>query len=1475
MKKHLPFILKVFPAIFILVFSFSQNSLAQNPSEKLWKNINESDISVVGKRYTFPSKFLLYNLEINQLKSYLNTAPSENQGLSNNIIITIPSPEGKMVEYKIVSYDVMHPLLAQKYPSIKTFRGIKADDESESIRIDYTNAGFHAMVISPKGNYFIDPYSENNTTDYIIYFKRDLPPNRTFVCNTEGSFESPANALVQKSSGTQLRTYRLALACTGEYAATKGGTVAGALSGMVTTMNRVNGVYESEVGIRMVMVANNDLICYTNASTDPYTNNNGSTMLGQNISTCNSVIGSANYDIGHVFSTGGGGVAYLGVPCGSNKAGGVTGSPSPVGDAYDIDYVAHEMGHQFGANHTFNSTTGSCGGGNRSSSAAYEPGSGITIMAYAGICGTDNLAAHSIAYFHTKSFDEIITYSQSGNGNSCAVITNTGNTAPIVNSVTSDYSIPISTPFILSGSATDANNDPLTYSWEQYDLGTAGAWNVQSTTAPMFRPFEPETTGARTFPKLSDILNNSTTIGELLPNQARTLKYRLTVRDGKGGVMHPDNTVNISVVNNGGAFKVTSPNTAVTWLGNSTVSVSWDVSGTTSSPINTSKVKISLSADGGNTFPYVLAESANNSGSASVQVPNIQTSLARVKVEAVGNIFFDISDKNFTVNAQTTLSNIITGTISPLSFCAGNNINVPFTIDQNASSGNTFIAQLSDQSGSFINPKNIGTLNSVSQGTISATIPNSITSGNGYRIRVISTNPAITGSANTSNITISNTPSASVASAGGPTTFCQGGSVTISGNTSGGTWNNGSNSTTITVNTSGNYFITNTNSCGTVTSNQITVIVNSLPAVNAGSYSNVTTNSPAFTLTGTPAGGTFSGVGVSENKFDPAVAGQGTFLVTYTFTNANGCTNTASTTVTVDAAPCNFYLTGITGDMNTCKYKDGNNAIYTANVSGASAIEWTAPANTQIISGQGTAVLELKILPSFTTGSLKVKAYNGCGGNPVAKTINLNSKLPATPGAITGPTSPCSLAPGEVVSYSISKVADASFYNWELPAGVNRVGGSAGINDTMIFVTFGQGFVSGSSIKVRSGSNCGLSTSVRTLVLKTQTVGTPSAISGQQDVCNATGNDILLRYSIKPVTNAISYSWNFTGNGAIVQHPQGEGSANDTVVFVKINSGFTSGTISVNAANGCMAGSARSLSLYLKSSPAPAAIYGNATPEFEPPVTNVCDAVTSGSYLTYSINRVKVPTDPSGFAAGYDWQISDNSNATIVHPNGVGANDTIVRVYFAAGFTSATLKVASQRECNTSTYKSITLTKKAPAPVSAINGDITSCRNEYKTYTVDGNSFSTYNWTVPSGVTIVSGQGTATLNLFFNSHFTGGTLRVSVSSACGTSLTTNLKITLCTAPVKPEFVKSQEPDSFEVSIFPNPNNGNFTVQMNDNSSVSYSLIDATGKIVQSGSKAFGEGRMPVQLKNDLKAGIYFLKIYNNKKSVIKKIIVDR
>ena len=369
-------------------------------------------------------------------------------------------------------------------------------------------------------------------------------------------------------------------------------------------------------------------------------------MESQNQTTLDTAIGSADYDIGHVFGTSGGGFADAGVCVAGQKGKGVSAVSPPSGDPFDVDFVAHEIGHQFGALHTFNGTTGFCSGG-RDAGSAYEPASGSTIMAYAGICGAENLQSHTDGYFHWKSVAEIETFLSSTAA--CATQTPTGNSAPIV-LAGADYTVPSETPFELAGNAADPDGDLLTYVWEEADLGAASPPNTDNGDRPILRSFPPTADRSRTFPRLSDLLSGGATLGESLPTTTRALTFRLTARDNQanGGATGSDG-MQVQVRGDSGPFVVTQPNTAVSWPTGSVQTVLWNVANTTSAPISAARVRIRLSVNGGVTFPYVLAQNTANDGSQPVVLPTIVSGSARVRVEGVGNVFFDVSDADFSL----------------------------------------------------------------------------------------------------------------------------------------------------------------------------------------------------------------------------------------------------------------------------------------------------------------------------------------------------------------------------------------------------------------------------------------------------------------------------------------------------------------------------------------------------------------------------------------------------------------------------------------------------------------------------------------------------------------------------------------------------------------------------------------------------------------------------------------------------------
>jgi hypothetical protein len=536
------------------------------------------------------------------------------------------------------------------------------------------------MILSGTANtVFIDPAVQGNTEFYVVYNKKDYLRKRgdsPWTCATpdpDGAQElDPVKfnsaQMAEFQGDTRLRRYRLALACTGEYATFQGGTKALALAAMNTTMHRVNGVYERDFAVTMQIIANNDLLIYLNANTDPYTNDNAGLMLDQNQTTCNNVIGVNNYDIGHVFGAGDtGGIAGLSVVCGTSKANGVTGNTSPVGDPFDIDYVAHEMGHQFGGNHTY----GNCGGA--PDSPKVEPGSGTTIMAYAGICGPiQNVANHSEDIFHGYNITEMGFFIYSGSGNNCPVKITTTNHNPVVDGGI-NRTIPKSTPFALTAIGSDVDGDTLTYTWEQMDNAAAPSPPVSTATAgPLFRSYKGDTNPTRYFPRLPDLVTNTNSTWEELPGVARSMSFRVVARDNdwQAGCTDEDDVL-ITVSAASGPFLVTAPNTNVLWIVASQETVTWNVANTTAAPVSCANVRITLSTDGGFTYPVELAANVPNNGSATITVPNNISSTCRVRVESVGNIFFDISNANFRIEAPQTPSFLLTSSVSQLDICAG------------------------------------------------------------------------------------------------------------------------------------------------------------------------------------------------------------------------------------------------------------------------------------------------------------------------------------------------------------------------------------------------------------------------------------------------------------------------------------------------------------------------------------------------------------------------------------------------------------------------------------------------------------------------------------------------------------------------------------------------------------------------------------------------------------------------------------
>lgn len=676
-----------------LLLPLVATALPRTDPQQLWRDVERGSVPARGERWIEPQTYRALTLDYSALQAQLARA-----GEAAAIEITLPMPDGGYARFSVVESLVVEPALLAKYPMLRTYAGHGLDDDAARVRLDASHLGFHAQVLSPHGDFLIDPLQTRDNEHYAAYFRRDhTDDGKHYRCETDDAVvaELPKRAAPMFPKGTPntvgpaLRTLRLAMAATSAYTNTFGGTVADGLAGLTTLVNRLNGVYERDLGLRLVLVASNDLIVYTTANPgplpDPPSNH------GQNQSVIDGAIGSANYDLGHAVggAGSGGSITPLGNVCTSQKAQGYTAFNPPRGDIFDIDYVAHELGHQLGANHTWNGCS-SASASQWTASSAMEPGSGTTIMAYAGIC-TDNLLPNSDAYFHARSYTQIVTrlaLDESVTPPTCGTNTATGNTPPTV-SATAAMTIPEQTPFQLTASASDGEGDPLSYNWEETDTGTRGApsANGDNGTAPLFRSFNASTSPTRVFPSLAYILASANVppatiplppaggtyyTAEILPNPSsgtRLMNFRVTVRDNRatgGGVAYA--TSQVTATSAAGPFAV--GNLAGPLTGGSSQAITWTVANTTAAPVSTSSVNILISLDGGASWSTLAAATAND-GSETVTLPNVATTQARIRIEAAngtgvggGSTWFDISDSNVTITASGT----------PITFSAGSPI---------------------------------------------------------------------------------------------------------------------------------------------------------------------------------------------------------------------------------------------------------------------------------------------------------------------------------------------------------------------------------------------------------------------------------------------------------------------------------------------------------------------------------------------------------------------------------------------------------------------------------------------------------------------------------------------------------------------------------------------------------------------------------------------------------------------------------
>lgn len=1395
--------------------SFSQNNF--------FNRAEASELAKVpGERKIVPKAYTALKLDYRAMESFLATLPQEEDVMytrNTAPVISLPMPDGSSARFRVWESSIQEPELQAKFPEIRTYAGQGIDDPYATIRFDLNPYfGFRAQILSAAtGRIYIDPYVHLEVDHVISYFHADNIRRTNFTCLFDDTAPEnqmlPRTAGIQACRGTSLRTFRAAIACTGEYSqAVAGGNAAATHAAIVNSINRITGVFENEIAVRLVLVANNNLIEYTNGATDPFNNVVNGATLTANQNNTDLRIGSANYDIGHIFTSDDSGLALLGCVCSNgNKAKGATGSSVLTGDGFDIDYVAHEMGHQLGANHSYNSDQCASPGG------SYEPGGGTTILAYAGICAPQhNIQPSSDPVLHAISYDQINNF-LSTSGSICGTNTPNGNTLPVITSVgTNNLSIPINTPFTLTGTATDADGDALTYSWEGWDAGNAGLWTTAATTTnrPLFRSRLPKTTGERNFPDMRVIVANYPGLsapvvmdglrGEVLPAVARDMKFRLTVRDNRaggagvvssgGGCQTATNFIVKAVGNQ--SFRVIAPNGGESYVGGSTQNIQWAVSGTDATPVNVSHVKISLSVDGGFTYPHVLAASTPNDGAEDLVIPAVgPITTARIKIEAIDNIFFDISNNNFNITGATTPTfnfdapgSVAVDCGSPSASNTLNSISVsgfstPIVLSASGNPGGTTVSfspnPLTPGSATTVTLNNMGSL---SPGTYTVTVTG--TAGAVVRTRdlVFEVNtaggPVITTQPASQSICLGSPVSFNVAATGATAYQWQ---VSTNGGTSFSAIGGATASTySVPVTTAGmNNYIYNvviTNQCGTATSNNAVLTIINTPTITTqpantavcegatASFTVTATGNPTYQWQVSTNGGvSFSNIPLQTmNTLNlPSVTStMNGYQYRVIVTNDCGTLTSSNATLTISAG---VNITAQPADASACT---GETATFSVTASGPSlTYQWQVStdggATYNNITGATSA--------SYTTAA----ATSGMNNNRYRVVISTTCGSPSTSQAailtvtesasITTQPADVSVCAGADATFTVA-ATNATAYQWQVStdggATWNNIGGETSTSLTVSGVTGGM---NNNQYRVMV-TGCGTPAASQAGVL---TINPEASITTQPgDVSSCVGGTATI--TVTGAGDALTYQWQVsTDGGATWNNISGETAA--SLTLNGITADMDNNQYRVLVSNPCTV-------TPVTSSAATLTLVSGAAIVTQPVDAEGC----AGSTLNFTVVA-------SG-AAGYQWQVSTDGGATWNDISGE-TNATLALTGITSGMNNNQYRVQVAGCGSTGlTSNAVTLTITPEEVITAAPDDVTVCPGSDATFTVTATGDAlTYQWQVSTdgGNTFTDMAGETGTTVTVNAVTVGMDLfeyRVVVTGSCG-SVTSDAATLTVSGPV--------------------------------------------------------------------------------------------